>query len=67
MRYIYIYGRCVCVFVTMRDLSFCFCFCSDLLTELGKAARPDGTVGEIGQIVVNWVSACHLTSHPSPP
>ncbi|KAL2087356.1 hypothetical protein ACEWY4_016184 [Coilia grayii] len=27
----------------------------DLLTELGKATRADGTVGEIGQIVVNWL------------
>lgn len=53
--------------VSMRDLSFCCCFCLDLLTELGKAARPDGTVGEIGQIVVNWVSTCHLTLHPLSP
>lgn len=28
----------------------------DLLTELSKATGPDGTVGQIGQIVVNWVS-----------
>ncbi|KAG5261481.1 hypothetical protein AALO_G00284740 [Alosa alosa] len=27
----------------------------DLLTKLSKATRPDGTVGEIGQIVVNWL------------
>jgi len=27
----------------------------DLLTKLGKATRADGTVGEIGQIVVNWL------------
>ncbi|XP_062383724.1 neuroepithelial cell-transforming gene 1 protein isoform X2 [Sardina pilchardus] len=27
----------------------------DLLTKLSKATRPDGTVGEIGQIVINWL------------
>lgn len=28
----------------------------DLLAQLSKATRPDGTVGQIGHIVVNWVS-----------
>ncbi|KAI4892382.1 hypothetical protein NFI96_020652, partial [Prochilodus magdalenae] len=27
----------------------------DLLAQLAKATGPDGTVGEIGQIVVNWL------------
>lgn len=27
----------------------------DLLEQLAKATGPDGTVGEIGQIVVDWV------------
>ncbi|KAI3366990.1 hypothetical protein L3Q82_009622 [Scortum barcoo] len=27
----------------------------DLLTELSKATGPDGTVGQIGQIVVSWL------------
>lgn len=29
---------------------------SDLLAQLEKATGPDGTVGQIGKIVVNWVS-----------
>jgi len=28
----------------------------DLLAQLAKATGPDGTVGQIGQIVLNWVS-----------
>lgn len=28
----------------------------DLLAQLSKATGPDGTVGQIGQIVVTWVS-----------
>lgn len=28
----------------------------DLLAQLSKATGPDGTVGQIGQIVVSWVS-----------
>lgn len=28
---------------------------SDLLAQLEKATGPDGTVGQIGKIVVNWV------------
>lgn len=28
----------------------------DLLAQLSKATRSDGTVGQIGHIVVNWVS-----------
>lgn len=27
----------------------------DLLAQLSKATGPDGTVGQIGQIVVSWV------------
>lgn len=27
----------------------------DLLAELSKVTAPDGTVGQIGQIVVSWV------------
>lgn len=30
----------------------------DLLAQLSKATGPDGTVGQIGQIVVSWVSIC---------
>lgn len=29
----------------------------ELLAQLSKATRPDGTVGQIGQIVINWVNA----------
>ncbi len=28
---------------------------SDLLAHLAKATGPDGTVGQIGKIVVDWV------------
>jgi hypothetical protein len=28
----------------------------DLLAQLARATGPDGTVGQIGQIVVSWVS-----------
>lgn len=28
----------------------------DLLAQLSKATRSDGTVGQIGRIVVSWVS-----------
>ncbi|KAF6724252.1 Neuroepithelial cell-transforming gene 1 protein [Oryzias melastigma] len=27
----------------------------DLLAQLSKATKPDGTVGQIGQIVINWL------------
>lgn len=33
----------------------------DLLTQLSKATGPDGTVGQIGQIVVSWVSVADFT------
>lgn len=34
----------------------------DLLAQLSKATGPDGTVGQIGQIVVNWVRVMSSTS-----
>lgn len=34
---------------------------SDLLDQLAKATGPDGTVGQIGKIVVNWVSVFLLS------
>lgn len=34
----------------------------DLLAQLSKATGPDGTVGQIGHIVVNWVRVMSSTS-----
>ena len=39
----------------------------DLLAQLSKATGPDGTVGQIGQIVVNWVRVMSSTSSSSIP
>ena len=30
-------------------------YTSDLLARLGEATKPDGTVEQIGHILVNWV------------
>lgn len=35
----------------------------DLLAQLSKATGSDGTVGEIGQIVVSWVCFVPLNAH----
>lgn len=35
----------------------------DLLAQLSKATGPDGTVGQIGQIVISWVSVFDFLSH----
>lgn len=40
-------------------LSVCHCSLSlvpsDLLARIGEATKPDGTVEQIGHILVNWV------------
>lgn len=36
----------------------------DLLAQLSEATRSDGTVGQIGRIVVNWVSVAFRKPQP---
>lgn len=39
------------------SLLFLLLYTSDLLARIGEATKPDGTVEQIGHILVNWV--CH--------
>lgn len=46
---------CQLLLMSLLFLTVCVFLCADLLMKLTEGTGPDGTVAEIGQIVIDWV------------